>query len=521
MFNNLITFFRARPGSGRVFLVVATTVSAFVLGVAAGNYFSMPKLYESAARIRLLPDAKSTGTVAEPEAAHEYDSFAIPTECEVLRSAMILARVIDIVRSSHTQGTGQLDTRQEPDIPRRIALLKKRVQVHQVLSTNLVEVRVASEDCNEAARIANVLVESYCEYERDLLKRVPPLVSGVLNAVVLESASPASRPQPREMARLARDAVGAILLGLAAGLAIVLLSFRRKAPLVATGVLPSLFVIVLSVVLGVSALKPSVNLAVATSSGLLIAFLIGGLADWLLYVRQKHPRTPKTVPAVFMAMFLLVLGLSLLNIALSPVWYCANVRLRLWARSADGARRDFSPGSLAADESKLIEAVHDYICSEAMLDSMVAELDLGRLWADRDNHGMPLPRAWVREALRRQVQVRRVPGTYIMEVGVAGENAQQAASLANSLAEACRSHEINHGLTASQALRGIQLELLDHAGAVEDPPFHSKLERLCAYAYIGLFWAFAAGGSAGWVVSRLERRSRQSCQSRDAVRGSA
>jgi capsular polysaccharide biosynthesis protein len=243
---------------------------------------------------------------------------------------------------------------------------------------------------------------------------------------------------------------------------------------------------------------------VATSIGLLLGFLVGGLAEWFVFVRQKHPESPTIIPGIFVTVLLLVVGVGVVDTILSTEWYSSKVRLRLRAGLADGARPSASPRSSTVNAAKLIKNDRDFICSETILDSVIVELDLRAQWGKRYGDGNPLASSWVREALRRRIIVSRVPGTYVVEVRVADEQAEEAVSIANSLAEACRSQRSDHVVTSGQGPVAIQVELLDHASLAGSSSLHNKWRQLASYAFTGLFLAFAAGGKTGWVLSHLE-----------------
>src|ERR1035438_8305008 len=215
MLKNLIASIPARPGSARVFLAVAATVAALVLRVRALVPCSAPRFYVGKVRIKLVANADNTkGNASEPNATNGCDPLLMRTECEVIRSELILAHVISAVGMNQTQGKRLLGPQGASAIPGRIERLRKRIEVRPIQNTDLIDVCVHSEDPGEAAQIANALVETYRAYLGNLLKDLPPPVSIPLKAQVIDRALPVLGPvQPNNLPGAARDALGAIQIG--------------------------------------------------------------------------------------------------------------------------------------------------------------------------------------------------------------------------------------------------------------------------------------------------------------------
>ena len=368
---------------------------------------------------------------------------------------------------------------------------------------------VLSEDPEEAAPIANAVAETYRAYQGNLLQSVPPPVSSPFKAELMSRASTARRPERLQtLLGVARDALGAILLGVTAGSLVALVGFRRKSP-ESADVLPSVFMIVFSVVVGVSALKSSANLAVATADGLLLAFVVGGVADWFLFLRKKYPETPNTFPAVFMIVFLSVVGLGVLHAVFSTKWYCSTARLRLRPATPDRAGLGTAPGGYAAYDPQLIKTQGDVIRSEDTLRPVIEDLDLNRQWGARYSDGTPLQTSWTLASLKRRIEVRRVPDTCLIEIRAVSEKAEEAAKLANSLAKTYRGYLSDRLVASAQETTAIQADVLDHGVPAASPMRHHELAQLVSYALMGLCLAFAAGGGALWVASELVKADRR------------
>jgi capsular exopolysaccharide synthesis family protein len=94
-----------------------------------------------------------------------YDPYFIQTEFEVIQSELILGRVIDTLNLQEVWGktyaNGEKLTRLEA-----IGLLKKKMSLHPVRNTILIEIQVFSEKPAEAAEIANAIAIAYQEHRK-------------------------------------------------------------------------------------------------------------------------------------------------------------------------------------------------------------------------------------------------------------------------------------------------------------------------------------------------------------------
>jgi hypothetical protein len=161
MLKDLIASIFGHPGAVRVLPAVAATVAALVFGVSAGGSLSAPRIFISSVRIKLPPDTDhATSDGSKPNASGRYDPLLMQTECEVLRSEMVLAHVANALGGNRTHRARQIGNRERPDIPGRIAQLRNQIEVSPVWSDNAINVRVISEDRGEAVQIAHALLRT-------------------------------------------------------------------------------------------------------------------------------------------------------------------------------------------------------------------------------------------------------------------------------------------------------------------------------------------------------------------------
>ena len=282
----------------------------------------------------------------------------------------------------------------------------------------------------------------------------------------------------------------------------MLVRFRRPWS-VAPSVLPWVFATVLFTVVGVSVLRPSANLPVATAAGLLLAWVMGSLADWLIFWRKSHPRLPNAVPEVFTTVFLLALGVGVINAVLSPAWYRSTARLRLRRAAPDRGAVGNATAGFPVFDPQLVESQRDVIRSENTLRSVIDDLDLNRQWGWRYSGGSPLPPSWTLAYLKRRIEVRRIPGTCLIEIRVWSEKPEEVAKLANALAETYRKHQRDQRPASLRQAVTIEAEILDHAIPPSSPVPYNTLNQLSSWTLIALCLAFAAGGGVSRVLSQM------------------
>ncbi len=119
--------------------------------------------FQAQARIKIERDQSDIQALMQAPAATAYDPYFVQTEFEVLQSELILGRALDDLGLQETWGkkyaNGQKLTRLEA-----IVLLKKKLSLHPVRNTTIVEIQAFSENPNEAADIANAIAKAYQEY---------------------------------------------------------------------------------------------------------------------------------------------------------------------------------------------------------------------------------------------------------------------------------------------------------------------------------------------------------------------
>jgi succinoglycan biosynthesis transport protein ExoP len=144
-----------------VFLLVVLTTTIVT--------YWLPKYYASTVRIAVEKDAPDIPGLFEFRPTQStYDPYFIQTEFEKIKSKSVLHNVIakeDLnKRWASRYGVSLLET------PETYQILSRRIDVRQFRNTSLIEIRVLSEDKDEATRLANDIAKEYKDYRLKVRK---------------------------------------------------------------------------------------------------------------------------------------------------------------------------------------------------------------------------------------------------------------------------------------------------------------------------------------------------------------
>ena len=141
-----------------VFLLVVITATLVT--------FILPESFSSSARIKIERDQSDIPTLMGQSSMGSYDPYFIQTEFEVIQSEVVLGKVIEAMNLNQKWGKkyngGQNFTTTET-----MAVLKRQIDLRPVRNTSLIEIRVFSENAEEASSLANNISTAYQEYRLD------------------------------------------------------------------------------------------------------------------------------------------------------------------------------------------------------------------------------------------------------------------------------------------------------------------------------------------------------------------
>jgi capsular exopolysaccharide synthesis family protein len=145
---------------------------------------------------------------------------------------------------------------------------------------------------------------------------------------------------------------------------------------------------------------------------------------------------------IILAVFLLVVVTATLVTFILPESFSSTARIKI-----EHDQSDIAPlaerGGLVGYDPYFIQTEFEVIQSERILGKVIQDLDLNREWGKKYNSGgEPLKTSDTVRMLKPQIELRTMRGTSLIEIRVYNENADQAAKIANAVADAYRTHRI-------------------------------------------------------------------------------
>jgi succinoglycan biosynthesis transport protein ExoP len=141
-----------------VFLLVAITTTLVT--------FVLPESFASTVRMKVEKDAPDVGTLSGDRVAAGFDPYWVQDQFETIQSKSILYTVITNLNLNKRWAE---KLKEETDLRTEMTylMLKNKIDVRQTRSTSLIEVKVFSDDRNEAAVIANEIAAVYRDHRKN------------------------------------------------------------------------------------------------------------------------------------------------------------------------------------------------------------------------------------------------------------------------------------------------------------------------------------------------------------------
>jgi polysaccharide biosynthesis transport protein len=141
-----------------VFLLVVVTATLVT--------FILPESYSSTARIRIDRDQSDVMAFNERYVGLGYDPYFIQTEFELIQSEVILGKVIEEMNLNQEWGKRYAGG-ERLKTTEAMQILLRHLDLRPVRNTSLIEIRVYSENADEAAKLANKIAEVYRTHRQE------------------------------------------------------------------------------------------------------------------------------------------------------------------------------------------------------------------------------------------------------------------------------------------------------------------------------------------------------------------
>jgi beta-lactamase regulating signal transducer with metallopeptidase domain/uncharacterized protein involved in exopolysaccharide biosynthesis len=165
---------------------------------------------------------------------------------------------------------------------------------------------------------------------------------------------------------------------------------------------------------------------------------------------------------------------------LSPPRYVAVTRIKV-ERELNDRQPIFVDTSVSSRSSPydpyFTQTEFEVLQSELILNRTISALRLNETWGKKFGTGRPLGLGETVELLRQHMELRPIHNTSLIEIRVYGESPEEAASIANSIAESYRQHRLQISLDLMTAgIHALQDRLVEHEKKVEEA--QAKVDRL-------------------------------------------
>lgn len=204
---------------------------------------------------------------------------------------------------------------------------------------------------------------------------------------------------------------------------------------------------------------------------------------------------------VFTAVFLLVVISATVVTFILPETYRGTARIAV-SRIEDSPAENPKPAQPAVGDYDpyFIQTEFEVMQSQVVLDQVVKKLGLNEKWGLKFNGGEPLTTAQTTELLRHFIDPRPVRSTSLVEIRTYTDTPEEAANIANAMAEAYRDYRMGKGFVAGlQKPKTAFVEILDTAVPNLVPVRPNKPLNILLGIIMGTVLGLLAGGSVAGI----------------------
>ena len=237
----------------------------------------------------------------------------------------------------------------------------------------------------------------------------------------------------------------------------------------------------------------------------LAAALVLGIASVLL-MRKLLPASRFVLP--FLSVFLLVFGAGSLVISILHNSFASTARINLTAAAAESAGADGQQTAAAAHDPYRIQTELEVMRSEKVLVGVIRALNLKQGWGWKYAGGQALTQAETLELLRQRLDLHAVDDTSVIEIRVTDDRPEEAAKIANTIAEQIE-QAYESRLTAldpaTSTPGACRVEIIDRATPALRPFHPNRPLNLMLTAVLGIVLGVVAGACFASFVAYKKR----------------
>jgi polysaccharide biosynthesis transport protein len=145
---------------------------------------------------------------------------------------------------------------------------------------------------------------------------------------------------------------------------------------------------------------------------------------------------------IILAVFLLVVITATLVTFILPESYSSTTRIKIERDQSDISGFAERGGGVPIYDPYFIQTEFELIQSEVILGKVIEDLDLNTAWGKKYANGERLKTSETITLLKARIDLRPVRNTSLIEIRVYSEKADEAAKIANAVAEAYKTHRL-------------------------------------------------------------------------------
>ena len=201
---------------------------------------------------------------------------------------------------------------------------------------------------------------------------------------------------------------------------------------------------------------------------------------------------------LFASVFMVVVITTTLVTFILPESYVSTAKVALRPNVSNPAGMTVPQGASGVFDPRSIQTECEVIQSESILGKVIADLNLNQVWGKQFADGERLRTSETMALLRGRMDVWPVPRTSVIGIRIYGWKPDEAARIANSIAEVYRDH-INAPGSAALIASGPRVEILDFAVPGVRPVRPNRPLNITLGVMIGLVLGLLVGAGTWWL----------------------
>ena len=193
------------------------------------------------------------------------------------------------------------------------------------------------------------------------------------------------------------------------------------------------------------------------------------MSDKLSFFFRLRHSPSFTFWTVFIVVFLLVFSAAVVLTFILPETYASTCRIKVETEPANaGYTTGGQPDQQVIYDPFFIQTTFEVIQSQVVLSNVVSRLNLNVVWGKKYADGETLKTTETMELLRKRMDLKPVRNTKLVAITVYSDDKQEAANLANAIADAYADYRVAlRRQLVIGGLKALEQELKDYEGKIQ------------------------------------------------------